>query len=305
MRTISNDNDPMARNFDIRLLRTFITIVDLGSVTSAAFKLNLTQSAVSQQLRRLETMTQKMLLVRDHLGSRPTSAGEAFLVNARELVNMNDRLWSDVSKSVIGGPVRLGAPEDLIGGILPSILRQMAIKFSAVDISLVPMMSPDVGQALESGLIDIGLLEEFEGVSRYEPLKQESLVWIGATNGVAHARRPLPVSIAAPNCLFRPAVENALSNFYRVWNPVVENVGTEATLTAIRADLAVGVWIHSLIPSGLAPVDDPTLPGLPEVSISLGLPRTRTCSASALALAEELRRGVISVADASSKATFA
>jgi DNA-binding transcriptional LysR family regulator len=112
----------MVRNLDIALLRTFVAIVDQGSVTAAALHLHLTQSAVSQQLRRLEALLQVQLVVRDHTGSRPTSAGERLLGGARDLLMTNDRLWTEMTGCAIAGRIRLGAPEDIVSSSLHPIL---------------------------------------------------------------------------------------------------------------------------------------------------------------------------------------
>ena len=94
----------MVRNLDIALLRTFVAIVEQGSVTVAASHLHLTQSAISQQLRRLEAALQVQLLVRDHNGARITSAGERFLSGARDLLATNDRLWTEMTGGALVGP---------------------------------------------------------------------------------------------------------------------------------------------------------------------------------------------------------
>ena len=52
------------RNLDISALRSFVTVAELGGMTRAADKLNLTQSAVSMQVKRLETVSESPLLTR-------------------------------------------------------------------------------------------------------------------------------------------------------------------------------------------------------------------------------------------------
>jgi len=281
----------MAKNFDIGLLRTFVAIVDLGSVTAAAARLHLSQSAVSQQLRRLEILLQAQLLIRDHLGARPTAAGDRLLGRAREMIALNDQLWTEMTAGAVAGRIRLGAPEDLVSGTLHSVLRRFSSAYPTVEISLFAAPSTEVAKALERGLIDIALVEELGETSRFEHLRSEPLVWIGAAGGVAHERHPLPVSFAAADCVFRPAVESALASPNRAWKSVVDSEGTESTLAAIRADLAVGVWLQSMIPDGLQMITEAALPSLPPVAIGLGLPVRHPPSPAALALAQELRGG--------------
>jgi hypothetical protein len=124
---------------------------------------------------------------------------------------------------------------------------------------------------------------------RYEQLRADRLVWIGIPDGSAHARHPLPLSLAATNCSFRPAVEAALAADGRAWTVVLDSQGTETTLAAIRADLAVGVWLESIVPEGLQVLSDTSLLPLPTFSIGLGLPAKYAPLPAALALARELR----------------
>src|SRR5690349_5214432 len=67
----------------LRQLRTFLTVVELGSVSAAARALGLTQPAASQQLRELERSLGVRLLERAKGRTLPTAAGEAVLAPAR------------------------------------------------------------------------------------------------------------------------------------------------------------------------------------------------------------------------------
>src|SRR5262245_65763537 len=84
---------PMRRDIDIGLLRAFVAVVETGSVTGAAALLNLTQAAVSQQLKRLEELFGTQLFERHHkrLSLRPD--GERLIVQAYRLIDPNDEIW--------------------------------------------------------------------------------------------------------------------------------------------------------------------------------------------------------------------
>ncbi len=286
---ISGHNGLMNRNLDISLLRTFVTTIDEGSVTAAATKLHLTQSAVSQQLHRLEALLRVQLLIRDHLGSRATSSGLRLLGRARDILAANDLVLAEMT-GAISGRLRIGVPEDLIAGVLHPVLRRFSRTHPAVDISLLAAPSIDVIKALESGHADLVLVEEPDKTSpKFEQLWSDQLVWIGAPGGSAYKEGTLPLSFAAQNCAFRPVVEAALQAGDRIWRTALDGEGTEATLAAIRADLAVGVWLHSIVPAGLQVLSDTSLPILPPFSIGLGLPSKHAPTPPALALADALR----------------
>jgi hypothetical protein len=146
--TASNRN--MIRNLDIALLRTFIAllrtfvaVVDQVSMSAAGIALCLTQSAVSQQIARLEN-TFGPVFVREHRRIRLTVAGERLLPKARRLLALNDEIWHDSKPSVLRAPVRFGAPQDLTATWLAPILKSFAQACPLVEVTLICMASSDL-----------------------------------------------------------------------------------------------------------------------------------------------------------------
>ena len=78
------------RNLDISVLRSFVAVAELGGMTRAADKLNLTQSAVSMQVKRLETVFESPLLTRVGRGVVLASQGQQLLSYSRQLLRLND-----------------------------------------------------------------------------------------------------------------------------------------------------------------------------------------------------------------------
>ncbi|NCF48236.1 MAG: LysR family transcriptional regulator [Bacteroidetes bacterium] len=81
------------RNLDISVLRSFVTIAELGGITRAADKLNLTQSAVSMQVKRLEAVFDHPLIERRGRGICLTREGEQLLSYGRRIIKLNDEAW--------------------------------------------------------------------------------------------------------------------------------------------------------------------------------------------------------------------
>ena len=84
-------------------------------MTSAARLVNLTQAAVSQQVKRLEETFGRQLFERDRRGLRLTPSGERLLVRARRLLALNDEVWALMTAPDFTGEVRLGVPHDVVG----------------------------------------------------------------------------------------------------------------------------------------------------------------------------------------------
>jgi DNA-binding transcriptional LysR family regulator len=291
MQHISVHNGRMARNLDIALLRAFVTTADQGSMTAAAQRLHLTQGAVSQQIARLEALA-GALFVRDPRELRLTAAGERLLGQARRLLDVHDTLWMQMSAGAMEGVVRLGAPQDLVGTLLGPILKDYAQSHPQVELTLVCAASPELLRGLERGEIDIALIEELPGPSRGECLAVDRLVWVGAQDGAAHRKRPLPVSMVAETCAFRPTVLDALREEDMPWRTVFENGSIDATAATVRSDLAVTAWLAATVPQDLEILSAGCgLPALPDFAINLHLPPGQSTPA-VTALARCLREGL-------------
>ncbi|RUX45634.1 LysR family transcriptional regulator [Mesorhizobium sp. M7A.F.Ca.US.014.04.1.1] len=264
----------MIRNLDMALIRTFITVADKASMTAAANALHLTQGAVSQQVKRLEEAFGSSLFERDRRGLRLTRAGEQLFGRGKRLLALDDEIWAEMAGSPGAGQVRLGVPSDLVGTLLAPVLKTYAETYPQVEISLVCASSPELTAALAAGTIDLAVIEECAGPSAGECLVVDRLVWVGAKGGVARAKRPLPVSIVADTCAFRPAVLAALGEHGLEWRTVFENGNIDATTATVRSDLAVTTWLASTVPADLDILrSESGLPPLPNFAINLHLPR--------------------------------
>src|SRR3981189_2749606 len=103
-------------NFE--LLRTFVAVADCGGFHRAAERLNLTQSTVSQQIKRLELATQRSLFPRTTRRGALTDDGEMLLGDARRLLQLEEAARHRLAAPRLSGTVRLGVVEEVAGGSL-------------------------------------------------------------------------------------------------------------------------------------------------------------------------------------------
>jgi DNA-binding transcriptional LysR family regulator len=283
----------MIRNLDTALIRTFVTVAEKASMTAAANALNLTQGAVSQQVKRLEDVLGCNLFERDRRGLRLTRSGERLFGKGKRLLALNDEIWAEMAGSAVTGKVGLGVPYDLVGTLLAPVLKAYAEAYPQVEISLLCAASPDLTAALAAGTIDLAVIEERVGPTAGECLAIDRLVWVGAKGGVARAKRPLPVSIVADTCAFRPVVLAALNEQGLEWRTVFENGNIDATTATVRSDLAVTAWLASTVPADLDILPfDSGLPPLPNFAINLHLPKYGAAPA-AQEFARYIRDGLV------------
>src|SRR5215203_683355 len=113
----------MARNIDTSLLRAFVAVAETAGMTAAANLLNVTQAAVSQQIKRLEEAFGAELFERQRRGLRLTAAGERLFAKAKRMLALNDEIWAEMTTPIYEGGVRLGIPYDLVHSYLPLVLK--------------------------------------------------------------------------------------------------------------------------------------------------------------------------------------
>ena len=260
-------------SIDPDLLRSFVFIAEEGSFTRAGQRAGRTQSAVSMQLQRLEQQLGQTLVARGRGGAvHLTTHGQFLLERARELLALNDRIWSSFRTPSVSGTVRLGTPDDYALRYLPMILKRFAETYPAVEVDVLCLPSIDLVEHLRAGELDLTLCSE-----GLEPrgwpaaaLWRAPLSWITAIRYAPHRQDPLPLALAADHCTWRQAALRALDaagRSYRVAYRSATQIGTHAP---VLAGLAVTVSTTSWLPEGLRAVrPEEGLPPLPDFGILL------------------------------------
>jgi len=217
-------------------------------VTRAAGLLNLTQSAVSMQLKRLEESLDIPLLDRSSRQIGVTPQGEQLLSYARRMLTLNDEALQKMTSQDFEGEISLGVPHDIIYPYIPPVLRRFAADFPRMQIKLVSAPSKSLREMFAPG----------EGG---EALVTLPLIWVGATGGGAYRQRPLPVAFCK-NCIFRSGVLRRMDEVGFDWNMVVESELDNAVDAVVSADLAVQAVIMGFASAQTEPI--PKDAGLPD-----------------------------------------
>jgi DNA-binding transcriptional LysR family regulator len=283
----------MAKNVDTSLLRAFVAVAETAGMTAAANVLNLTQAAVSQQIKRLEDAFQTQLFERDRRGLRLTGPGERLFAKAKRLLALNDEIWADMTTPIYSGEVRLGIPYDIVSAYLPPVLKSFSEAYPKILISLECRPSFFLLEGLDAGDLDVAITTELGCGPHGESLIMDRLVWAGARGGSAHLQRPLPLSCGNENCAFRPPILRALMAAGIDWRPVSEINNMDALNVTVQTDLSVGALLASTVPAGLDILGSESgLPALPPFSINLYLPKTGATPVGA-ELARHIREGFL------------
>ncbi|MDE2574042.1 MAG: LysR family transcriptional regulator [Rhodospirillales bacterium] len=269
----------MPTGLDPDLLRAFAFIAEEGSFTRAAARVGRTQSAVSMQVHRLETLLGQKVLSRGRGGSvRLTAQGQYLLDRSRELLALNDEIWKAFRAPQVQGTVRLGTPDDYALRYLPQVLRSFADAQPAVQVEVVCAPSAEVTARLEAGALDLTLCSE--GAERPSGdavrLWRGRLMWITSERHAPHRMDPLPLSLGISDerwrgdCCWRQAAIAALDRAGRRWRMAYSSSSMTGSQAPVLAGLAVTVSPSVWLPEGLRALGpDEGLPELPDTGILL------------------------------------
>ncbi len=274
--------------YDLDVLRTFCTGVELGSFARAADRLGRSTSAVSAQLKKLESQCGTPLLRKSGRGLVLTEAGETLRGYALRLLELNDRAVAAVRGSELRGLVRLGLQEDLGESVLPHVLGQFARAHPHVRIEASVARSDELRERMALGQFDLALLWDVgmnHACVHGEHIMRLPLQWIGPAsldaaeagwarglNGWAQGDEALPLAMLEAPCPLRDIVTAALDKKGLAWRHAFNSASLTAVWAATAAGLGLSVRTPFGLPAHVRPLDAQALglPALPSMDLILG-----------------------------------
>lgn len=246
---------------DLDTLRALVVANDLGGYGQAGNRLGRTPSAISLQMKRLQSDVGARLFRKHGRTLALTEAGETVLRYARRMLALNDELLATVRDAEVAGTVGLGCPQDFAEAMLPAVLTQFTRLYPAVQFEVRIEGNAALVEAVGRGQLDLALAIGHADRPTARVLGALDLVWIAGRE--FRWRRPerLPLVLLGPQCAFRKHATERLDAASIAWR-----------LAAISPSLS-GLWASALgalgvtarsamgLPAGL--IWGPTLFGLP------------------------------------------
>ena len=167
---------------ELRQLRYFVRVVELGSMGRAAADLGVVTSALSQQISRLEGELSTRLLQRSAAGVQPTDAGLAFLRQAQLALRHVDDAVDAAKQARLSGHVSVGLAPSTAAVLALPFLDAMRERYPGVRLRLVESLSGNLAAMLNARQLDIAMLFETDAAIRWSvlPLLDERLFVIGS-----------------------------------------------------------------------------------------------------------------------------
>lgn len=186
---------------DLRQLRYFVTIVEVGSFSKAAHRLRVAQPALSQHVRNMELDLGVELLFRSPQGVRPTDAGETLVRHARLILSQMDVAVEAVRRgqSEPEGEVRFGMPGTVSQMLCVPLLSEARRRYPKIRLRVAEAMSGFVLDWLREGKIDLGVLYRSvaDRTLQARRVLSEDLCLLGPAERQESDPPPGPVSFAA------------------------------------------------------------------------------------------------------------
>ncbi|MEI9923794.1 MAG: LysR substrate-binding domain-containing protein [Bradyrhizobium sp.] len=260
----------MPVNLDIDVLRTLVVAHDLGAFNRAAKTIGRSQSAVSQQVSKLEDRLGLELFRKEGRGLIPTEAGEIVLGYARRIIDLNDEAVAILKSSDVNGSVRLGFPSDFADHWLPTALGRFKRSHPKVRIEATVDRNVVLADRLEKGQLDLIMLLTETTRFEVETLADLPMAWIGPANSVRGPAEPVPLAVLEAPCTFRAAAIAALDRAEIPWHIAFTTPSLSGLWAAVDAGLGITVRTAASVPDHLTVLGESAgLPALPMAHLFL------------------------------------
>lgn len=239
--------------FDARTLEYFLEVAESGSVTRTAKKVARTQSAVSQQIAKLESQVGKQLFFRGNRFTL-TSDGELLQSYAKKIVQLNREAMDHFKEPELQGEIRFGLPEDFATVFLSEVLAEYAALHPRIVLNVECNLTLNLFERFRNMEFDLVLVK----MGRSEDFPNGIDVWSEALEWLGHheffelpADQPIPLVLSPQPCVYRSRAIQALEKSNRKWRIVFSSHSYAGTIAAVRAGMGVTVMARNMIPDDI------------------------------------------------------
>ncbi|MCB4613825.1 transcriptional regulator LrhA [Enterobacter asburiae] len=233
-----NANRPIM-NLDLDLLRTFVAVADLNTFAAAAAAVCRTQSAVSQQMQRLEQLVGKELFARHGRNKLLTEHGIQLLGYARKILRFNDEACMSLMFSNLQGVLTLGASDESADTILPFLLNRISSVYPKLALDVSVKRNAFMVEMLNEHKVDLVLTTHRPGQFDCLTLRTSPTHWYCAAEYVLQKGEPVPLVLLDDPSPFRDMVLTALNEANIPWRLAY----VASTLPAVRAAVKAGLGV--------------------------------------------------------------
>lgn len=257
---------------DTVTIQCFLAVSDSGSFTKAAERVGRTQSAISQQIAKLEHLIGKSLFNRGKELSL-TTEGEIFLTYAKQIYVLHRESLDRFKEPELEGEIRFGLPEDFASVILSDILVDFSRLHPRILLNVECDLTMNVLQGFNAGKFDLILIKMLppKAYLQQTTIWKEPVKWIGKPELLPdmNANTIIPLVLSPRPCVYREIAMNALEEAGIKWRIVYTSPSYAGKMAAVKAGLGISLIQQTLIPDYLKQLEHKILPSLADIPISL------------------------------------
>lgn len=259
------------RNLPIDLIRTLITISEVGGYTRAAQVLGRTQPAITLQIKRLEALVNTKLVSQVGQKSILTDDGQLLAVYARKILRLNDDAIAKFSTQTSGDMLRVGVPTDFATAYLQEALMQFNHRKPAVQLKIRCDLSARLLEELHEDEHDIIIAlysDEDNQYLSHQWLQQP--IWVCSEQFDMNKQLPVPIIAHHEGCVYRDRMTSVLTRERRQWEIVFSAPGIAEMQRAVLASFGVTALTSTTLLDGMRKIDeDEGFPALPAIQVGI------------------------------------
>ncbi|MEX3930599.1 LysR family transcriptional regulator [Paraburkholderia phymatum] len=264
------------RAFDLAQLRSFVAVAEAGSVSAGAERVFLSQSSVSEQLKKLEERAGQPLFLRGKQGVTATPAGAKLLDHARRILAMSEAAFEDLQGRSLDGELRIAITDYYRPHDVARVLKMFSEQHPRLRLHVTVLPSAVIDSSVEDDTtFDIGLSLRImaPGTKRATAgnarasstvVRREKLVWaMSADADQQHFAAPFHLVLLPTTCQLQRFVVRLLDERDVPYLVSHSASGMAGLQLALKAGLGISCLNESSIGSGMVPC--PATIGLPEL----------------------------------------
>lgn len=258
-------------NLQTDLLRTFVSVVELGGHTRAGEVLGRSQPAISLQIRRLEQLVGHALLIQKGRTIRPTADGEVLLTFAREVIRLNDEAVSHFRRADMTGVLRIGLPSDYAVAFLQNCLTDFSRNHPEATVEIHCDLSRELLRQLSADELDMAIAMMPPGRMPYLSRSWvEQPIWAAADGFEIDFSRAVPLAAHPDGCDYRARMIQALDGAGLRWRVAYTGPGISGLQNAVQNSIGISALTRPTLLPGMRMLTEAD--GLPPLeSIRVGL----------------------------------
>ncbi|RUM99272.1 LysR family transcriptional regulator [Pseudaminobacter arsenicus] len=258
-------------NLQTDLLRTFVSVIDLGAYTKAGEVLGRTQPAISLQMRRLEELVGSPIVKQVGRTLLLTSEGEILLSYAREILRLNDEAASYFNRAKIAGVLRIGLPNDYAVAFLQGVITEYTRQHSEISLEIYCGWSAEVLERLRADELDLAIaMVDNERAQYLSRSWIERPIWAAAENARFDPATGVPLAAHPEGCAYRARMIQALDAARIRWRVAYTGPGISGLQNAVINGLGASALTRYTMRPGMRVLDESDgFPPLAEIRVGL------------------------------------